>query len=108
MRPDDTRKKAASDAGSEALRPSDLRVLFIDLDDTETRYKEWRKVILESKTVTYADVPLEGPLSALSWCRHTHRFGGNPRLWFTEFARSKSIHSTDRVYHELSTLVDTV
>ena len=98
----------ASDAGSATPRPPDLRVCYIDMDDTGTRYKEWRKVILESKTVTYADVPLDGPLSALNWCRHTHRFGGNPRLWFTEFARSKGIHSTDRVYHELSTLVDAV
>ena len=53
-------------------------------------------------------MPLDGPLSALNWCRHTHRFGGNPRLWFVEFARSKSIQSTDRVHHELSTLVDAV
>ena len=97
-----------SEAGSDSLRPPDLRVLYVDSDDTGTRYKEWRKVILESKTVSYADVPLEGPLSALNWCRHTHRFGGNPRLWFTEFARSKSIASSDRVYHELSTLVDAV
>ena len=29
-------------------------------------------------------------------------------MWFTEFARSKSIASTDRVYHELSTLVDAI
>ena len=64
----------ASEAGSNTLRPPDLRVCYIDMDDTGTRYKVWRKVILESKTVTYADVPLDGPLSALSWCRHTHRF----------------------------------
>ena len=100
----------ASEADSEALRPADLRVLYVyvDRDNTETRYKDWRKVVLESKTVTYADVPLQGPLSALNWCRHTHRFGGNPRLWFTEFARAKSIQSTDRVYHEVSTLVDAI
>jgi hypothetical protein len=100
--------KEPSEAGSDALRPPDLRVLYVDTDDTDTRYKEWRKVVLESKTVTYSDVPLDGPLSALNWCRHTHRFGGNPRLWFNEFARSKSIQSTDRVYHELSTLVDAI
>ena len=62
----------ASDAGSTTLRPPDLRVCYIDMDDTGTRYKEWRKVILESKTLTYADVPLEGLLSALNWCRRTH------------------------------------
>ena len=98
----------ASEAGSTNLRPPDLRVLYIDMDDTGMKYKELRKVILESKTLTYAGVPLEGPLSALNCCRHTHRFGGSPRLWFTEFAGSKGIHSTDRVYHELSTLVDAV
>ena len=72
-------KDDASVVGSDSFRPADLRVLYVDNDDTGTRNKDWRNVILESKTVTYADVPLDGPLSALNWCRHTHRFGGNPR-----------------------------
>ena len=56
----------------DSLRPPDLRVLYVNTDDTDTRYEEWRKVILESKTITYEDVPLEGPLSVLNWFRQTH------------------------------------
>ena len=66
VRPDDQDRLAPGEAGSDALRPPDLRVLYVDTDDTDTRYKEWRKVIFESKTIIYADVPLEGPLSVLN------------------------------------------
>ena len=59
VRPADKDRGTASEPDSESLRPPDLMVLYVDIDDTDTRYNEWRKVILESKTVTYADVPVQ-------------------------------------------------
>ena len=46
------------------------------------------------------------PNGALHLMRHMMRVGGDPRQWFAEFSREFHLSKTDRVWHELSALVE--
>ena len=91
---------------TEGKSTDEVRTLWIDIDDQEERFKEWRKVCAESTDERFVDWPLEGPSTALFWCKHAQRFGGNPRLWLAEFIRAKKLETTDRSVHELTLLCD--
>jgi hypothetical protein len=41
-------------------------------------------------------------------CRKIQHHGGNPRLWFAEWARETNISKKDRAWHEVKTLIDTL
>ncbi len=86
----------------------DLRTCWIDVDEAGIRYKEWRKVVLESTQESFRDSSLRGPSTCLEVCRKMQHHGGNPRLWFAEWARETNISKKDRAWHEVKTLIDTL
>ena len=88
--------------------PGDVRTLWVDTDPQQGRYKSWRSVVYESFPASYSDSPVEGPSSAMHILRHSERHGGNIRMWLDVWARSKNIGSSERVYHELSVLCETL
>eukprot|EP00435_Cladocopium_sp_Y103_P023715 s178_g5.t1 len=90
----------------EAEAGSDARTLFIDFDEQNIRYKEWRKVVMESRDYNYSDWPHQGPSTVLHLLTHMHRFGGDPRQWLQLWARQKGVYESDRVMHELRCLTD--
>lgn len=94
----------AGDKEAEAEIGSDARTLFIDYDEQNCRYKEWRKVVMESRD--YSDWPHQGPSTVLHLLTHMHRFGGDPRQWLQLWARQKGVYESDRVMHELRCLTD--
>ena len=71
---------AVADGGAD-----DLRACWIDVDETGTRFKEWRKVVLESTQEVFSDAAVRGPPSFLEVCRKMQRHGGAPKIWFTEW-----------------------
>ena len=84
----------------------DSRTLWVDWDDQGQRYKEWRLVVSESREASFGDSPIEGPSSCLHLMKHWLRHGGSPRLWLDIWCRSKGISNHERVYHELSLLLE--
>ena len=86
----------------------EVRTLWVDFDEHGDRFKRWRDVCQESFTPTFSETPLEGPSTALHLIKHTERQGGDPRLWLQLWLRSKHIEQTDRTYHEMKVLVDTL
>ena len=79
----------------------DVRTLWVDVDSHGIRYKAWREVCHESHSERYSDSPVEGPSTMLNLSKFMERHGGNPRLWFEQFTRSKALTGADRVYHEV-------
>ncbi len=64
----------------------DLRTCWIDYDESGVRYKEWRKVVLESSQENFRDAPIRGPPTCLAICRKMQDHGGNPKPQFAEEA----------------------
>lgn len=95
---------AGGDDGDEAH--GDVRTLWVDFDEHGERFKRWRDVCRESFVPSFAEAPLEGPVTGLHLLKHTERHGGDPRLWMQLWMRTKKIEATDRVYHELKVLID--
>ena len=85
---------------------NEVRTLWVDYDEHGERYKRWRDVCKESYTPNLEEKPLEGPSTALHIIKHAERHGGDPRLWFQVWLRSKHVEQTDRTYHEMKVLVD--
>ena len=54
----------------------DLRTCWIDTDETGTRFKTWRNVVLESTQETFSDSVVSGPATALTVCRKMLQNGG--------------------------------
>lgn len=96
----------AGASGNNGAVAEDVRTLWIDYDSHGRRYKDWRKVVEESSEKTFHDSPVDGPSSSLHLMRHWERHRGNPRLWLEGWCRNRGIHHHDRVYHELSVLLE--
>ena len=47
-----------------------VRVLEVDWDDQEDRFKPWRSVVAESWNETFKDWPIEGPSASLALAKH--------------------------------------
>ena len=84
--------------GEEAVE-EDLRTLWIDRDDQGQRFKEWKKVCSESGEERQADSPVAGR------CLLVHH-GGNPKLWMHLWMKELGASGKDRLYHEVTTLVE--
>ncbi len=84
----------------------DLRTCWVDVDEAGVRYKEWRKVVLESTQESFRDGTLRGPPTCLSVCRKMQQHGGNPRLWFAEWTKETGVTRKDRAWHEVNVLID--
>eukprot|EP00439_Symbiodinium_sp_Y106_P077626 s190_g16.t1 len=86
----------------------EIRTLWVDFDEHGERFKRWRDVCKESYAPVMDDKPIEGPLTALHFIKHAERHGGDVRQWLHLWCRSKHIETTDRVYHELKVLTDSI
>ena len=94
--------KEEEDAGGD-----DERTLWIDVDEHNEQWKPWRNVVRESFTRGWGcEWDLDGPPSCLEVSKHFDKNGGDPRLWLQLFEVDKGIKRTDRLHHELATLID--
>ena len=57
----------------------DLRTCWIDADETGSRLKSWRDVVLESTQETFPDSIVSGPATALTVCRQMFQTRGDPK-----------------------------
>ena len=83
-----------------------MRTLWIDYDETGSRYKSWRRVANEVYAHQFKDSPVEGPGSCLHMIQHWDRHGGNPRLWLQLWCQSRGVQRSERVYHEMEVLLE--
>jgi hypothetical protein len=86
----------------------DVRILAVDYDAHDIRFKEWREAVAESSEHRFKDTPVPGPPSTLMLCRHMLRNGGSPDGWLDRWHDAKRVDRTDRVSHELCALVKTL
>lgn len=85
----------------------DERTLWVDVDEHNDQWKPWRNVVRESFTRGWgSEWDLDGPPSCLDVSKHFDKNGGDPRLWLQLFEADKGIKRTDRLHHELATLID--
>ncbi|CAK0880383.1 unnamed protein product [Prorocentrum cordatum] len=75
-----------------------LRARYSGLDVGE-RFKAWKKAAQESREGPIKAIEVQGPPGALHLARHVERYGGDPRRWWQEFARSNNIGKIDGVFH---------
>ncbi|CAK0900961.1 unnamed protein product [Prorocentrum cordatum] len=97
---------AAAAAGIGEEQAEDLRTCWIDVDETGSRFKEWRKVVQESTQEVFSDSSLRGPPACLEVCRKMYRRGGAPKIWSQEWCKETGISRRDRAYHEVQTLIE--
>ena len=86
----------------------DVRTLWVLYDEQNERYRSWRQLVQDSSVHTFKDWPHQGPQTTLHTLKHFLRHGGEPKAWMELWLRKHSVSSTDRVAHELRTLVDIV
>ncbi|CAK0841912.1 unnamed protein product, partial [Prorocentrum cordatum] len=84
----------------------DLRTCWIDYDDAGIRFKEWRKVLHEATQESLQTAGLKGPPVCLAICRKFFKHGGDPKAWFSEWAREVGITRKDRSRHEVECLIE--
>ena len=92
--------------GAAAGGGEDLRTCWIDVDDSGTRFKPWRSVVLESSQEFFSDSVIAGPPTCLQVCRKMLQSGGDPKRWFAEWTKELSLSRKDRAWHEVSNLID--
>ncbi|CAK0800111.1 unnamed protein product, partial [Prorocentrum cordatum] len=97
---------AAVAAGAGEEQAEDLRTCWIDVDETGSRFKGWRKVVQESTQEVFSDSSLRGPPACLEVRRKMYRHGGMPKIWFQEWCKETGISRRDRAYHEVQTLIE--
>eukprot|EP00959_Pyramimonas_sp_CCMP1952_P381382 7991476-Pyramimonas_sp.AAC.1 len=56
----------------------------------------------------FADWPLDTPPTGIHFCAHMERTGRVPSGWLDKWAQSRNIASSDRVYYELKTIIDSL
>ena len=95
---------AVGAAGGEGTE--DVRTLWIDYDEHGERFKPWREVCKESYLPNLTDRESQGPITTLNLIKHWLKNGGDPRLWFQNFCHNKWIERTDRMFHEMETLIN--
>lgn len=57
---------------------------------------------------SFSDWPLDSPRTVVHLCKHMGKHGLLPSGFLDRWARSRRVEETDRVYHELRALVDTL
>lgn len=88
--------------------PEDARILSVDYDAQDERYKEWKLVCQETTEYSFRDWPMDGPLCTLHMLKQMQKAGGSPKAWLQTWARFKQIPEGDRIMFELRTLVEAV
>ena len=77
----------------------DLRTCWIDTDETSSRFKKWRYVVLEGTQETFSGSVVPGLATALTVCRKMLQNGGDPKRWFAEWAEELSNGRKNRAWH---------
>ncbi|CAK0819989.1 unnamed protein product, partial [Prorocentrum cordatum] len=86
----------------------DVRTLWVDYDESGNRFKSFKKAVQESREEPITAVEVQGPPGTLHLARFIERYGGGPRRWWQGFARDHGISKTDRVYHEMTNLTESL
>lgn len=84
----------------------DARTLAVDYDGQGERHKPWKQFCKELGEVPFSDWPLEGPRTMLHLAKHMDKHGRTPTAFLERWCRAKRVEDSDRVQHELRTLVD--
>ena len=104
--------QARGGAGAAAPTPvdvtDDLRTLWVDYDSLGVRFKPFRLAVEESVTVTFKDSPYPGTACALNAAKRMMDESGDARGWFAEFCRERRITRRDKVWHDMSAIIDAV
>ena len=104
VKPDAPAAASSGEAGEESS--GDARTLFVDFDEQNVRYKEWRQVVQECVDYNYEDWPHSGPATVHHLLKHFLKYGGDPKQWLELWCRQKGIADQDRVKHELRCLME--
>ncbi|CAK0855840.1 unnamed protein product, partial [Prorocentrum cordatum] len=86
----------------------DVRTLWVDYDESGNRFKSFKRAVQESREEPITAVEVQGPPGTLHLARFIERYGGGPRRWWQGFARDHGISKTDRVYHEMTNLTESL
>ena len=98
--------KVIVDLDQGIMSTGDARILVVDYDDQDERYKAWRSVVGESSAQLYRRSPIDGPVTSVNLAKHWLRHGGDGKMWFAMWCREKHISGADRTLHEMTTLSD--
>ena len=60
----------------------------------------------EAVAHSFSDWPCQGPQSTIHMAKHMAKPGGDPKSWMQIWMRRRNLAESDRVVHELKTLVD--
>ena len=101
--PDETKEPAAKEGESE-----ELRTLTVDYDGQGDRWKDWRSVCREIFVSEFPDWPIEGPRTAVHLLKHCERHGKLPTGYLERWAKNKKVDETDRIYHEMKVLMESL
>ena len=86
----------------------DPRTLCVDTDPLGTRFKDWRNVCHESWSEPLPGSPVLGPSTSLRLCYVYLQNGGDPHRWMELWCREHGLSKSDRVYHEMKTLISAI
>ena len=86
----------------------ELRTLYVDYDNGGIRYKDWKVGVQECSTYRFGDFPHSGPPECLKFCRAVARDYENIRRWFQAWCEKFRLSEADRLWHEMSILVETL
>lgn len=86
----------------------DARTLAVDYDGQGERQKSWKQCCREMSEAPFEDWPLEGPRTVLHLAKHMDKHGKSPSAFLERWCRAKRIEDSDRVQHELRTIVDCI
>ena len=70
------------------VNEDDGRTLWIDYDSHGARHKAWKDVYSESSTILHGLEEFVGPQGTLKLVQYFLQWGGDPRLWLSQYKRS--------------------
>ena len=106
--------EAEEEKGDGEYDGDDARTLWVSTvpdaqqHDGHYRFKTWQAACEESYQEGYPARALTGKPEALHVCRKFLLDHNRPTLWLASFAQRKNLDEDNKVYHELSVLVDII
>jgi hypothetical protein len=86
----------------------ELRTLYVDYDTGGVRFKDWKVGTQESTTYRFGEFPHSGPPECLKFCRAVAKDYENIRRWYQAWCEKYRVSEADRLWHEMSILVETL
>ena len=100
--------KANADLEGSKNLGEDVRTVWVLYDEQGERHREWRAVVQEAVAHSFSDWPYQGPQSTIHTAKHMAKHGGDPKSWMQIWMRRHNLAESDRVVHELKTVVDVI